>query len=404
MRGSRWRIEARDPSGRAVTVVRRGITPEQASQPLREAGWQPLRTDPVGALASGAWQRSPGPERLAGWLGALRTVVESGMPLASGLSLLAQQFGDPRLRAVSENAAREIVQGFSLSSALAHAPPWFPASVRMLVRCGEQSGRLPESLAEAQRQLERSAATRRRIATAAAYPVATLVLSAVVVGILIPWILPTFEQIYKDLRAPLPPTTRALLSAWHTIADQAAWFCLGLVGSMAGVARGLRTPGGKQVWDTVQRRIPGWGPWIRDVALGDALGALAGMLETGVPLVDALVAVSGSSGHPGVRDALSNAARDVAAGGSVSQSWMGRAEFPPLLCGMAAVGEATGTLPDVLRRACAWMDESVDTRLRRAVSVLEPTMIVAVGAVVGGLLVALYHPIFTLPETLLKAK
>ncbi|MFY7952320.1 MAG: type II secretion system F family protein, partial [Armatimonadaceae bacterium] len=145
------------------------------------------------------------------------------MPLATGLILLARQFGDPRLRALSEDAAREISQGFSLSSALGHAPAWIPSSLQMLVRCGEQSGRLPESLAEAQRQLERSAATRRRITTAAAYPVATLVLSAVVVGILIPWILPTFEKIYEDLRAPLPPTTRALLTAWHAIADQAGW-------------------------------------------------------------------------------------------------------------------------------------------------------------------------------------
>jgi len=404
MKTNRWRIEARDPSGRAVTVVRRGPTPEHAARGLRDAGWQPLRTDPLDPLDGGWWQRPPGPDRVAGWIGALRTVVESGMPLATGLGLLAKQFGDPRLRAVSNQAAREISQGMSLSAALAHAPPWFPGSVKMLVRCGEQSGRLPESLAEAQRQLDRSAATRRRIVTAAAYPVATLVLSAVVVGVLVPWILPTFEKIYQDLRAPLPPTTRALLALWHAVADHAAWFGLGLVGSVVGAVRGMRTPRGRRVWEAFQQRIPGWGPWLRDVALGDGLGALAGMLETGVPLVDALLAVSDSSGHPAVRDALADAAREVSAGGSVSESWNQRKGFPPLLCGMVSMGETTGTLPDVLRRACSWMDDSVDTRLRRALSVLEPTLIVVVGAVVGGLLVALYHPIFTLPETLLKAK
>jgi type II secretory pathway component PulF len=120
--------------------------------------------------------------------------------------------------------------------------------------------------------------------------------------------------------------------------------------------------------------------------------------------VDALLAVGKSSAHPQVGDAMLTTARAVSEGGSLSQSWETLGVFPPLWCGMAAVGEASGTLPDVLRRGAAWMDQSVDDRLRKAMSVLEPTMILGVGAVVGGLLVALYHPIFTLPENLMRAR
>lgn len=404
MKVLRWRIDARDPAGRPRTVVRRGATAEMAFGPLVDAGWQPVRVEPAGSMLPDAFRRPPGPDRVAAWFGALRTVVDSGMPLSSGLALLGRQFGDPRLRELSDRLARTVSEGIGLSSALGNTASWLPVSATMLMRCGEQSGRLPESLAEVQRQLERAAATRRRIVAAAAYPIATLVLSGVVVGVLVPWILPTFEKIYKDLRAPLPPTTLALLAGWHALADRWPWIVLGLLGSTGGLIRGIRTPTGRRCFETVQRRIPGWGPWLRDVALADALGSLAGMLETGMPLVDALLAVGKSSAHPQVGDAMLTTARTVSEGGSLSQSWEALGVFPPLWCGMAAVGEASGTLPDVLRRGAAWMDQSVDDRLRKAMSVLEPTMILGVGAVVGGLLVALYHPIFTLPENLMRAR
>lgn len=369
---------------------------------LRAEGWQPLawrreRSRP-------RWlrrQKSP-PERTLAWLAALQTMLESGVPLTTGLSLLGQQFGDPALGVLSVSVAKAVSGGSTLSAALALEADTIPETVRWLVRSGESAGRLPESMAEARRLWARSLDFRRKIRGAATYPLTTLALAMVVLAVLVPWIVPTFEAIYRDLKTPLPLPTRLLLGAWHGFSRNGVWLAPLALGGCLGTLRLAQTPRGKAGLQALLERLPGWAPWLRDASLANTLAALAGLLESGVPMVEALRVTGSLSAHRGVRDAMVGTAAAVSSGHRLSEHWSREKVFPPLLCGMVAVGESTGSLPDVLRRYAAFADQSVDQRLQKAAAMFEPAMVAVVGLVVGGVLVALYLPIITLPETLLR--
>ena len=332
----------------------------------------------------------------------LRTMIQAGMPLVTGLEALSEQSTNPRLAAVLSEVARAVGSGRPLATTLGEYPQVFPELLIMLVRSGEESGRLPESLQEASRQLELQMEIRQRMITALIYPIFTLVATIGTVAAMLIWIVPVFAQIYKELHATLPPPTLFLVWLSDLLVHQ-AWIVL-LIGIAFFISarRFYKTPEGRMRIDAIKLKLPLFGVLFRKSASASLTGSLAGLLDSGVPLIQALQTSARVCGNAVLAEAARSSAHNVTLGRRLSDELEKSEQFPLMVVRMIAIAEDVGTLPEVLRQIAAAYIEEVEYTIRRILGLIEPIMILCVGGIVGFVLVSLYYPIFNLGNVFLK--
>lgn len=326
----------------------------------------------------------------------LRTMVMAGMPLVSGLEALGEQTANPRLAEVLGQVARSVGTGRTLADTMKDYPRVFPELLVTLVSAGEQSGRLPETLIEASRQFELQMEVRQKLISAMIYPVFTLLVTGLVVGVMLFWIVPIFEQIYKDLHADLPSITRFLIGTSQFLGQTWWMFIVLFVGTIFGIRKYYRTPSGRYRIDGIKLMLPLIGPLTRKSSSAGLTGSLAGLLESGVPLLDALVTSAKACNNEVMGESVRLAARNVTQGKKLSDELERSEQFPVMVVRMVAVAEEVGTLPEVLRQIAASYIEEVEHTVRRIMTIIEPVMILCVAGTVGFVLVALYYPIFNI--------
>lgn len=332
----------------------------------------------------------------------LRTLVRAGMPLVAGLEALADQCVNRRLGETVAELGKAVGRGTRLADAMAQYPQVFPELLITLVRTGEEGGRLPEALQEACRQMELQMEIRQKVVSAMIYPAFTLLVTAMVLVAMMVWIVPTFAQIYRDLHATLPPLTLWLV--W--MSEQTVR--RGWIGALLGMAlwwgwkRYVRTPQGRMQIDRLRLRTPVFGALFLKSASANFTGSLAGLLESGLPLLHALRTCANVCGNEVIATAVRECAASVALGRRLSDELERSGHFPQMVVRMIAMAEVVGTLPEVLREISQSYIEDVEYAIRRITSVIEPVMILMVGAIVGFLLVALYWPIFNLGNAFLS--
>ncbi len=326
----------------------------------------------------------------------LRTMVLAGMPLVSGLEALAEQATNPTLGDIMLDIGRSVASGRSLASAMADYPKTFPDLLITLVNSGETGGRLPDALQEASRQLELQMEIRQKLISAMMYPAFTLLATIGVLTVMIVWIVPIFAQIYKDLHATLPAPTLFLVWLSEVLVHE-AWIPIVALVAIAIAARHYyQTPDGRYNIDRIKLKIPLLGNLIRKSGAANITGSLAGLLESGVPLIQGLETCARVCGNEVMATALRTAATNVNAGRKLSDELEATEQFQLLVVRMIAMAEETGSMPEVLRQISAGYIEEVEYAIRRLMAIVEPVMILCVGAIVGFVLVALYYPIFNL--------
>ena len=332
----------------------------------------------------------------------LRTMVQAGMPLVSGLETLSEQLPGAVLRAVMADVARSVAGGKTLADALEQHRNVFPEILLTLVRSGEEGGRLPECLQEASKQIELSMQIRQKVVNASIYPIFTLVATFGVLAAMLIWIVPVFAGIYSELDSDLPGPTKVLIVASGFLRKYflpcAAAFAIGI----ALFRRWAATSPGRHRVDGWKLRVPLLSDLITKAAVAGLCGSLAGLLESGVPLIQALRSAAGVCGNRVLSDAVAGTASGISQGRRFSDELAQTGRFPRMVVGMVAISEDVGTLPEVLRQIADAYQEEVELSLRRLVSLMEPAMILIAGGVVGFVLVALYFPIFMLPNAFLK--
>jgi type IV pilus assembly protein PilC len=331
----------------------------------------------------------------------LRTMLNAGLPLVQGLDALAEQSTDPTLREVLRQAARSVRHGSTIGDALAEHEWVFPPLLVALVRSGEVGGRLPEALKEAARQLELEMEVRQKVVNALAYPLFTLGATILTVLFMLVFVVPVFEKIYKDLKAPLPAVTQLLVTIAYILIHY-GW--LVVIATGFGVYAFLRyarsTPGRRRI-DGIKLRLPLFGPLFLKSAAANFTGCLAGLLESGLPLSRALQAAADVCGNAIIGDLARDAANRVTTGRTLSLALDETGVLPPLVVKMVAVGEQVGTLPHVLREINSSYVVDVDYTMRRLLGLIEPIMVLFVALIVGFVLMALYYPIFNLGNVFL---
>lgn len=332
----------------------------------------------------------------------LRTMINAGMPLVTGLDALAEQSPNPALTEVLEQIGRSVGHGVSLAAALEQYPHVFPPMMVALMRAGEEGGRLPEALLEVGRQLELEAEIRQKVVSALVYPAFTLVATLGTVIFMLLWVVPTFAAIYKELKATLPPITLSVVWASNALIHQGWIFVLLLGAVIYSLRRYNETPEGRLRIDGWKLKIPLFGQIFLKSATAAFTGSLAGLIDSGVPLIQALRTSGNACGNAVIAEAASNAAERVVLGRRLSDELEISGHFPLMVTRMISVSEDVGTLPMVLKEISASYVVEVEHLIRRILSIIEPVVILAVGFVVGYVLLALYYPIFLLADTFQK--
>jgi type IV pilus assembly protein PilC len=323
------------------------------------------------------------------------TMIDAGLPIVSGLDMLSNQAENPRFGRVLQAVKVEVESGKSLSEAMASHPRVFDDLFRNLVAAGEAGGILDVIFRRLATYLEKAAKLRRQVRGALVYPSVIMAVGVLVVFVMMTKVLPVFEKMFIDLGAgSLPAPTRMVLAISHAITDNIILFTLTMAALVAGSITLGRTDRGRWAFDTVLLKAPVIGNVMRKIAVARFTRTLGTLLSSGVPILDALDIVARSAGNRVVARAISYARIKISEGKDIASPLLETGVFPPMVVQMIGVGEQTGAMDDMLQKIADFYEEEVDAAVAAMTALLEPIMLVVLGGVVGGLLIAMYLPIF----------
>ncbi len=324
----------------------------------------------------------------------LATMVSAGLTLIRALTILADQTESKPLAAVITSMRGDIERGLSFSQAISKHPKVFPMVYIAMVRSGEVGGMLDMVLLQLATMLEKQLELHRRVKSAMSYPIAVGVIIVVIVSAMLLFIVPMFESMYKDLGGTLPLPTRMLIAVSNFITTY-WWLILILgVGTVVGLKRWKATPNGRMAFDRLKLRAPIMGTIVQKTAIARFCQTLSALARSGVSIMEALDIVADTAGNAVVAQAINEARERVRVGESVSAALANHPVFPPMVVQMMAVGEETGALDEMLDKIGDFYDAEVSATVDSLTSLIEPLLMVVMGATVGGMVVALYMPMF----------
>ena len=380
-----------------------------AQQPPKHPGKRLAQRPPGAARAAGSADSAraagaAGAARAAGsagWAGSAGSSDPAGSPdqapgggVRGVLATIRRSLESPDLAASFAAVRDGVAGGRSLAASFEAHPRAFSALYVGMVEAGEAGGALDEVLERLADMLERRHALRRTVMGALIYPAVVLAVSAVAVGVLMAFVIPTFEQMFAASDLPLPLPTRLVIGASQALRSAGPGLVLGLVALVAGGRYMARTPRGRRHLDRAALRLPGVGAVLRAAATARFTRTLATLLGSGVPLLEALTLTARTAGNQAVTEALIEARERVAAGLPLAAALSTTDALPGTVAQMVHVGEQTGALPELLGRVATAAERDVDDAVSALTAALEPVLIVLLGAVVGGMIIAMYLPIF----------
>ena len=329
------------------------------------------------------------------------TMIDAGLPLVHCLNILAQQSESKNLRAVTSNVARSVQDGATLAESLRKHPRTFDDLFTNMVEVGEAGGILDVIFQRLAVYIEKSAALKRRVKGALVYPASIMSVALLVIVFMLTFVIPSFAAIFKDMGADLPLPTRIVIWLSDFVRTYILLIIAALVGAIFAMRSYYRTENGKSTIDALLLRVPIFGPLIRKVAVARFTRTLGTLVQSGVPILEGLRITATTAGNKVVEKAVLMCRASVTEGKTVAEPLKLSGVFPPMVTQMISVGEQTGALDAMLSKIADFYDDEVDTAVNTLTSLLEPIMIVFLGGVVGGLVVAMYLPIFKL-VTLIK--
>jgi type IV pilus assembly protein PilC len=322
------------------------------------------------------------------------TMINSGLPLVQSLDILAKQSENKHLRKVIEQVLYDVESGHTLADALRNHPKTFPELYVNMVAAGEAGGILDTILLRLAVFLEKADALKRKIKGAMIYPGVILTVAVGAVAVLLIFVIPTFQTMFAQAGIALPAPTQFVIFLSETL--QAKWyvFVLAIVMTSVLVRQFYRTPHGQLVLDRLLLNLPILGPLQRKAAIARFTRTLGTLVSSGVAILDGLEITAKTSGNRVLHDAIMESRSSIAGGETISEPLKRSGVFPPMVTSMINVGEQTGGLDEMLTKIADFYDEEVDAAVEALLAAMEPIMIVFLGVIVGGMIVAMYLPIF----------
>jgi len=322
----------------------------------------------------------------------LSTLYKAGLPLLTGLGSLAEQTENKKLKSILEAVRRQIEGGSTLFEAMSKYPEVFPQVYTNMVRAGETSGRLGESLDRFISLAEREIKTRQRVKEATRYPKIVILCLFFAFGVLIAFVIPRFAEIFAQFKTPLPLPTRVMIqinTIFHTY-----WYLVlsALLGIPLLIRNYLRTEKGRYSWDRFKIRIPVFGPLLLKIALSRFAYTFAILNRSGIPILQTLEITASTINNVHLAQSITEIMHKVREGRSLSDALKESEKFTPLVIQMVAVGESSGTLDEMLMRITEYYDIEADNAIKKMSTYIEPTLILFLGVVVLLLALAVFLP------------
>jgi type IV pilus assembly protein PilC len=389
--------EGTDKRGAKVKGQTQAENPAYVKTELRRQGIVPKKVQKKSALFSGTKRKKITPGDIAVFSRQLATMLDSGVPLVQGFDIIGRGHENPAMQELLMGIKADIEGGTSLSEALAKHPLYFDALYCNLVTAGEQAGVLDTLLDKIATYKEKTESIKKKIKKAMFYPAAVMVVAFVVTAILLIFVVPQFESLFKGFGADLPAFTVFVLNLSE--AFQQYWYMI--FGGIAAVGVAFvqgkrRSPAFNHFLDRLSLRLPIVGNILTKAAYARFARTLATMFAAGVPLVEALESVAGATGNIVYEKAVL-AMRDQVSSGQQLQLTMKQTNlFPNMMVQMVAIGEEAGSLDTMLSKVADFYEEEVDNAIDSLSSLLEPLIMAILGILVGGLVIAMYLPIFKL--------
>ena len=328
----------------------------------------------------------------------LATMVDSGIPLVQAMDILADQIENPNFKKIVSTIRDDIEVGSSLSEALLKHPQVFSPLYINMVKAGESSGSLDDILDRLASYLEKSNNLQRKVKSSLIYPAVVISMAILITLVMLLKVIPTFKGIFKMLGGTLPLPTRILILISDTLRKMFLYVVIALSGIIFAIKKYLKTSQGRAVFDSSILRLPVLGPLFRKVAVAKFTRTLATLVKSGVPILSSLEIVGKTSGNSVIEKALEDVRKSIKEGENIAGPLEKSGVFPPMVVRMVNVGEQTGELEKMLGKIADFYDDQVDAAVSGLTSLIEPLIIGFLGIVIGGIVIAMFLPIFKMTE------
>lgn len=394
--------QARDASGRITSGIQDALNEDNAVTSLMSRGLMVLSLQRKAVSARSRKRTWSVKETdLVLCTRQLATMIEAGISLVQALTALYEQ-ADPRrqrnLRYIISDVTTRVQGGETFNEAIAKHPRVFNRLFVSMVKAGETGGLLAEILDRLAGFLEASARLRKKVKSAMTYPVIVICIAFCITTFLLVRVVPIFGEIFADFGAKLPAPTQFLIDLSNFIRGEWYFLILGIGGAIFGARAFLHSKRGKQWSDRWKLKLPVVGPLSLKIAMSRFARTFAQLIRSGVPILEVLDIVGGAAGNYVIEKSIKSVSEDVEKGDNLSTALSKKPIFPPMLLRMVAAGEATGKIDTMLEKMADFWDEEIEAMLDALTSLIEPLLIVFLGLVVGGIVIAMFLPIFKLNE------
>jgi type IV pilus assembly protein PilC len=400
--------QARDMSGKIVSGIQDALNEDNAVTSLMSRGLMVLSLQQKSAATKQRKKTWTVKETdLVLFTRQLSTMIEAGISLVQAMTALYDQCDPKRqkaLRHIISDVTTRVQGGETFNESIAKHPRVFDRLFVSMVKAGEHGGLLAEILDRLAGFLEASARLRKKVKSAMTYPVIVICIAMAITTFLIVKVVPIFGEIFKDFGSKLPAPTQFLIDVSDFMRGEWYYLVLGVFGVFFGVRTFLRSTRGKQIWDKWKLKLPVFGPLIHKICMSRFARTFAQLIRSGVPILEVLDIVGGASGNHVVEMSIKGVSSDVEKGDNLSVALSKKPIFPPMMLRMVAAGEATGKIDTMLEKMADFWDEEIEAMLDALTSLIEPLLIVFLGVIVGGIVIAMFLPIFKLNEVVSQAK
>lgn len=328
----------------------------------------------------------------------LATLIGAGIPLDAALNSIVEQAGNPALKKVTAQLKEAVSEGETLSRAMQRFSRLFPNMYINMVRAGEASGGLDRVLSRLADFGEKQEALQSRLRAALVYPLFMAIVGSGILLILITYIVPNITRVFEEMERALPLPTALLIGLSSSLREYWLVLLLFVAACFFGAKMFVRRKAGKYVWDMIKLRSPIFGPVVRKAVVSRFSSTMESLLGSGVEIIQSLEIVKRIIDNTHVSATIDRAIEDINKGKSMAAALSGSAWFPPMFVQMAAVGEASGQLEEMLAKVAAASERDVESAVLGMTSLIEPMMIVAMGAVVGFIVLSILLPIFEMNQ------
>jgi type IV pilus assembly protein PilC len=378
---------AADTMDAVVAALRREQVLVTQIKPAKEkaaAGAKPKRARGVNA------------KNLAVFVRQFSVMIDAGLPLVQCLEILGTQEEDKNFAGVILATRGDVESGASLADAMKQHPKVFDPLFTNMIAAGEAGGILDTILKRLATYIEKAVKLQQQVKSAMIYPIAVVCIATVVVGVILWKVIPTFASLFAGLGAELPLPTRVVIALSNGLVRFGPFLIAGIAGGLYGFKSYYATPNGRRVVDAIVLKLPILGSLMRKIAVARFCRTLSTLLASGVSILEALDITAKTAGNAIIEEAIQTTRKSIERGETIAQPLKDTAVFPSMVVQMIGVGEATGALDTMLSKIADFYEEEVDVAVAGLLTLMEPLMIALLGGIVGGIVIAMYMPIFSL--------